>query len=69
MEAWEPAEGLRLIKERGCTTAVTATPFLQMLMGVYEPVKHAGSLKRWVCAGSPIPRCRGREVQRALCRL
>lgn len=56
MEAWDPAEGLRKIKEHGCTTAVTATPFLQMLMGAYEPGKHdASSLRRWVCAGSPIP--------------
>lgn len=56
MEAWDPAEGLRLIKEHGCTTAVTATPFLQMLMGAYDPEKHdASSLRRWVCAGSPIP--------------
>ncbi|KRF21095.1 fatty-acid--CoA ligase [Nocardioides sp. Soil797] len=56
MEAWDPTEGLRLIKEHGCTTAVTATPFLQMLMGAYDPEKHdASSLRRWVCAGSPIP--------------
>jgi len=56
MEAWDPAEGLRRIQEFGCTTAVTATPFLQMLMGAYDPDKHdATSLRRWVCAGSPIP--------------
>lgn len=56
MEAWDPAEGLRLIKQHGCTAAVTATPFLQMLMGAYDPDKHdASSLSRWVCAGSPIP--------------
>lgn len=56
MEAWEPSEGLRLIQEHGCTAAVTATPFLQMLMGAYDPDKHdASSLRAWVCAGSPIP--------------
>ena len=56
MEAWDPAEGLRLIEEHGCTAAVTATPFLQMLMGAYDPAKHdASSLRLWVCAGSPIP--------------
>lgn len=56
MEAWDPEEGLRKIQEHGCTTAVTATPFLQMLMGAYDATKHdASSLRRWVCAGSPIP--------------
>jgi acyl-CoA synthetase (AMP-forming)/AMP-acid ligase II len=56
METWDPIEGLRRIEEHGCTTAVTATPFLQMLMGAYDPDKHdASSLRRWVCAGSPIP--------------
>jgi cyclohexanecarboxylate-CoA ligase len=56
MEAWDPTEGLRKIEEHRCTTAVTATPFLQMLMGAYDPDKHdASSLRRWVCAGSPIP--------------
>ncbi|WP_036516775.1 AMP-binding protein [Nocardioides sp. J54] len=56
MEAWDPAEGLRLIEEHGCTASVTATPFLQMLMGAYDPAKHdASSLRLWVCAGSPIP--------------
>ncbi len=56
MEAWDPHEALRRIEELGCTTAVTATPFLQMLMAAYDPDKHdASSLRRWVCAGSPIP--------------
>ena len=56
MEAWEPAEGLRRIEQHGCTAAVTATPFLQMLMGAYDPEKHdASSMRLWVCAGSPIP--------------
>ncbi|MBM7517979.1 AMP-binding protein [Nocardioides nitrophenolicus] len=63
MEAWDPAEGLRLIEEHRCTAAVTATPFLQMLMGAYDPAKHdASSLRLWVCAGSPIP---GSVVERS----
>lgn len=63
MEAWDPAEGLRIIEEHGCTAAVTATPFLQMLMGAYDPAKHdASSLRLWVCAGSPIP---GSVVERS----
>ena len=56
MEAWDPGLGHELIKEHRCTVAVTATPFLQMLMGAYDPDKHdASSLRAWVCAGSPIP--------------
>lgn len=56
MEAWDPEAGLRLVQEHGCTVAVTATPFLQMLMGAYDASRHdASSLRAWVCAGSPIP--------------
>ncbi|WP_460756628.1 AMP-binding protein [Nocardiopsis oceani] len=56
MEAWDPGEGLRLIEQHRCTVTVTATPFLQMLMGAYDPDKHnPSSLRVWVCAGSPIP--------------
>ncbi|MGH3494916.1 MAG: AMP-binding protein, partial [Sciscionella sp.] len=56
MEVWDPEEGLRRIKEYGCTAAVTATPFLQMLIAAYDPDKHdASSLRLWICAGSPIP--------------
>lgn len=56
MEVFEPNEALARIQEYGCTAAVTATPFLQMLMGAYDPDKHdASSLRLWVCAGSPIP--------------
>jgi len=63
MEAWEPEEGLRRIEQYGCTAAVTATTFLQMLMEAYDPAKHdASSLRLWVCAGSPIP---GSVVERA----
>jgi cyclohexanecarboxylate-CoA ligase len=63
MEAWDPEEALRRIEEHGCTVAVTATPFLQMLMGALDPAKHdASSMRAWVCAGSPIP---GTIVERA----
>jgi cyclohexanecarboxylate-CoA ligase len=56
MEAWEPQEGLARIERYGCTVTVTATPFLQMLMAAYDPAKHdPGSMRAWVCAGSPIP--------------
>ncbi|ROS32063.1 AMP-binding protein [Amycolatopsis thermoflava] len=56
MEVWEPRAGLERIREFGCTVAVTATTFLQMLMDVYEPGRHdAGSMRLWVAAGAPIP--------------
>jgi cyclohexanecarboxylate-CoA ligase len=67
MEAWEPGEGLRRIAEYGCTAAVTATPFLQMLLGAYDPEKHdPSSLRLWVCAGSPIPAAVVEHAQQAL---
>jgi cyclohexanecarboxylate-CoA ligase len=63
MEAWDPAEGLRRIEQYGCTATVTATPFLQMLMGAYDAEKHdPSSMRMWVCAGSPIP---GSVVEKA----
>jgi cyclohexanecarboxylate-CoA ligase len=66
MEAWDPEEGLRRIEQYRCTAAVTATPFLQMLMAAYDPAKNdASSLRVWVCAGSPIARAiveRSREL-------
>lgn len=56
MEAWEPGAGVEAVQRHGCTGAVTATPFLQMLQGAYDPQKHdLSSLRYWVCAGSPIP--------------
>jgi acyl-coenzyme A synthetase/AMP-(fatty) acid ligase len=63
MEVWEPKEGLRRVKEHGCTVTVTATAFLEMMMAAYDPAEHdPSSLRIWVCAGSPIP---GSVVQRA----
>jgi cyclohexanecarboxylate-CoA ligase len=63
MEAWDPEEGLQRIQKYGCTVAITATAFLQMLLDVYDPDRHdASSLRLWVCAGSPIP---GAIVERA----
>ncbi|NKQ51891.1 AMP-binding protein [Amycolatopsis sp. K13G38] len=56
MEMWEPRAGLDHIRRFGCTLAVTATTFLQMLMDVYDPEQHdASSLRLWVAAGAPIP--------------
>lgn len=56
MDAWEPNEAMRRIEEYGCTSAVTATAFLEMLLNVYDPDRHdPSSMRLWVCAGAPIP--------------
>jgi cyclohexanecarboxylate-CoA ligase len=63
MEAWEPVEGIKRIQEHGCTAAVTATAFLQMMMSVHDPAVHdLSSIRFWVCAGAPIP---GSVVEKA----
>lgn len=56
MEAWEPVAALDRIREHGCTTTVTATVFLKMLLAEFDPSVHdASSMRLWVAAGSPIP--------------
>jgi cyclohexanecarboxylate-CoA ligase len=56
MEAWEPRQGLERIAKFGCTAAVTATTFLQMLVDVYDPDVHdASTMRFWTSAGAPIP--------------
>lgn len=59
MDAWEPKEGLRRISEHGCTASMTATPFVQMALEALEAVPQAAaqaaSMRRWLCAGAPIP--------------
>jgi acyl-coenzyme A synthetase/AMP-(fatty) acid ligase len=63
MEAWEPTEGIRRIQQHGCTVSVTATAFLQLMMGVHDPAAgDLSSMRYWVCAGAPIP---GSVVERA----
>lgn len=56
MESWEPNEAIDRIHRHGCTVAVTATAFLQMMMAVHDPSRHdLSSMRYWVCAGAPIP--------------
>ncbi|MDA1097919.1 MAG: AMP-binding protein [Proteobacteria bacterium] len=56
MESWDPIEAPGRIEKHGCTTAMTATPFLQMLLDAYDPDIHdISSLRLWVAAGAPIP--------------
>ncbi|WP_066520651.1 AMP-binding protein [Curtobacterium ammoniigenes] len=63
MAEWQPADGLRRIREYGCTMTVTSTTFLTTTMEAFDPASDdIGSMRYWVCAGSPIP---GAVVQRA----
>jgi cyclohexanecarboxylate-CoA ligase len=57
MAEWSPAQGLVEIEKFGCTASVTATVFLQTLIGAAEqsPEADLSSLRVWTCAGSPIP--------------
>jgi len=57
MAEWEPVRGAAEIARFGCTQAVTATTFLQMLLEAFDPQRDdLSSLRLWVCAGAPIPR-------------
>lgn len=57
MAEWEPVRGAAEIARFGCTQAVTATTFLQMLIEAFDPERDdLSSLRLWVCAGAPIPR-------------
>jgi cyclohexanecarboxylate-CoA ligase/acyl-CoA synthetase len=59
MDVWEPKEGLRRIAEYHCTASMTATPFVQMALDVLQESPHVAeqlaSMRRWLCAGAPIP--------------
>lgn len=67
MAEWEPKRGAAEIAEFGCTQAVTATTFLQMLLEAYDPAcDDLSSLRRWVCAGAPIPRAVVERAHQAL---
>ena len=56
MAEWEPVRGAAEIAEYGCTQAVTATTFLQMLLEAFDPERDdLSTLRVWVCAGAPIP--------------
>ena len=56
MESWEPGEALVRIAKYGCTAAVTATTFLQMLLEAHDPAVHdATTMRFWCSAGAPIP--------------
>lgn len=67
MEVWEPRAALDHIRRFGCTAAVSATTFLQMLIDVYDQEQHdASSMRLWVAAGSPIPGSFVEQARQAL---
>jgi cyclohexanecarboxylate-CoA ligase/acyl-CoA synthetase len=59
MDVWEPRGALERIARHGCTLSMTATPFVQMVLGEISSDPGAagqlGSLRCWACAGAPIP--------------
>jgi acyl-CoA synthetase (AMP-forming)/AMP-acid ligase II len=59
MDVWEPRGALERIARHGCTLSMTATPFVQMVLGEISANPAAagrlGSLRCWACAGAPIP--------------
>ncbi|MGW0035163.1 AMP-binding protein [Gordonia sp. NPDC003376] len=57
MAEWTPQAGLADIARFGCTSAVTATTFLQTLIAAADedPTADLSTLRMWTCAGSPIP--------------
>jgi cyclohexanecarboxylate-CoA ligase len=67
MAEWEPVRGAAEIAEFGCTQAVTATTFLQMLLESFDPERdNLSTLRLWVCAGAPIPRAVVERATRTL---
>ncbi|MHA6758269.1 AMP-binding protein [Streptacidiphilus sp. PAMC 29251] len=59
MDVWEPKSALDRIAEYQCTASMTATPFVQMAHDVIldSPASAGliGTMRRWICAGAPIP--------------
>jgi cyclohexanecarboxylate-CoA ligase/acyl-CoA synthetase len=56
MDSWEAGAALTRINEHGCTLAMGATPFVQMILDAYEPGRDdISSLRTFLSAGAPIP--------------
>ena len=59
MDIWDAEEGLRRIASHRCTMSMTATPFVQMTLDrlIADPASAAKltTMRRWGCAGAPIP--------------
>ncbi len=59
MDVWEPAAALDRIAEHRATMSMTATPFVQMILETLgekpELASKLSTLRKWMCAGAPIP--------------
>jgi cyclohexanecarboxylate-CoA ligase/acyl-CoA synthetase len=59
MDAWDPEAALRRIAEHQCTMSMTATPFVRTILDrvLADPASadRLTSMRRWICAGAPIP--------------
>lgn len=70
-DAWDAEDALRLIEAERCTFTLAATPFVKMLLdSPFAGQCDTSSLRIFGCAGAPIPRSLGLEVEEKLgCRL
>ncbi|TPQ26623.1 cyclohexanecarboxylate-CoA ligase [Cupriavidus pinatubonensis] len=70
-DIWDAEDALRLIETERCTFTLAATPFVTMLLETPSAGKRdTSSLRIFGCAGAPIPRTLGLEVEEKLgCRL
>jgi non-ribosomal peptide synthetase component E (peptide arylation enzyme) len=70
-DIWDPEDALRLIEAERCTFTLAATPFVKMLLDSSSAgQRDTSSLRFFGCAGAPIPRNLGLEVEERLgCRL
>ncbi|MGE8452461.1 MAG: AMP-binding protein, partial [Pseudomonadales bacterium] len=70
-DTWDAEGALQLIEAERCTFTLAATPFVRMLLD--SPLagqRDTSSLRLFGCAGAPIPRSLGLEVEEKLgCRL
>ncbi|MGW4332863.1 AMP-binding protein [Rhodococcus koreensis] len=63
MDQWNPDDAVTKVSEHRCSVTVTATAFLQMHLAALDSSRDGlGSLRQWICAGSPVP---GSVVERA----
>ena len=59
MDVWDAEAALERIARYQCTLSMTATPFVQMILDrlLADPAAAVllATMRRWVCAGAPIP--------------
>jgi acyl-CoA synthetase (AMP-forming)/AMP-acid ligase II len=65
LERWDPEAALRLVRDECCTFAAIPTPFLADLVDV-DPRASAGTLRRLLVGGAPVPADQLAEADRVL---